>query len=65
MEYDKKKYAFPFVTWEQYKTLLDQDRRFKLENPQRYEFLSKDAEHRLLHGCNVCGFEGILKKGPK
>jgi len=62
MSVHSEKYVFPFITWQQYNDLIQSDNRLKASNFAEWERRYKDAEYRLLYGCVVCGFKGILTK---
>lgn len=54
-----EEYVLPYITLKDYNTLLAWERMMREKHPDRLGWLKEDAEHRLIYGCQVCGFKGI------
>ena len=60
----ESKYAYPLISWQQYRELIESDNKVKRTNPEEWNRRRGDNEHRMLFGCKVCGFKGLNSK-PK
>lgn len=62
MSKEERRYAYPLITWQQYRELIESDNRLKATNRDEWNRRMADNEHRMLYGCKVCGFRGIKNK---